>query len=62
MVRNNVTLLTGDDLYLFDEGSDCRFYEKRGYYFLSVEGNTGSTSPFGRLFRSGWCPSRDVGQ
>lgn len=41
-VRQDVTLLTDDDLYLFNEGSYNRLYEKLGAHPLSVDGTEGT--------------------
>ena len=41
-VRHDITLLTGDDLYLFNEGSHIRLYEKLGAHTLTVDGANGT--------------------
>jgi 1,4-alpha-glucan branching enzyme len=41
-VRHDVSLLTDDDLYLFNEGSHFRLYEKLGAHPVEVEGVAGS--------------------
>ena len=38
----DVTLLTEDDLYLFNEGSHVRLYEKLGAHPLDVRGTAGT--------------------
>lgn len=38
----DVTLLTGDDLFLFNEGSHYRLYEKLGSHALTINGVEGS--------------------
>jgi 1,4-alpha-glucan branching enzyme len=37
------SLLTGDDIYLFNEGSHVRLYEKMGAHLCSVDGRAGAT-------------------
>jgi 1,4-alpha-glucan branching enzyme len=41
-VLSEVTLLTEDDLYLFNEGSHFRLYEKLGAHLLNVDGQPGA--------------------
>jgi 1,4-alpha-glucan branching enzyme len=41
-VRYDVSLLTDDDLYLFNEGSHFRLYDKLGAHLLEVEGGPGA--------------------
>jgi 1,4-alpha-glucan branching enzyme len=41
-VGSGVTLLTGDDLHLFNEGSHFRLYQKLGAHPLTVEGVEGT--------------------
>jgi len=41
-VLSEVTLLTEDDLYLFNEGSHFRLYEKLGAHLLNVGGQPGA--------------------
>jgi len=41
-VSSEVTLLTEDDLYLFNEGSNYRLYEKLGSHLLTVNGQEGT--------------------
>jgi 1,4-alpha-glucan branching enzyme len=41
-VRYDVSLLTNDDLYLFNEGSHYRLYEKLGAHPLAVDGREGT--------------------
>jgi len=66
-VRYDVTLLTDDDLYLFNEGSWLRAYEKlgahvvqsgdeRGVYFAVWAPNARSVSVIGDF--NGWTPDR----
>ena len=40
-VRHDVTLLTEDDLHLFNEGSHFRLYEKLGSHMVEVKGQQG---------------------
>ncbi|MDP2931839.1 MAG: 1,4-alpha-glucan branching protein GlgB [Chloroflexota bacterium] len=40
-VRYDITLLTDDDIYLFNEGSHFRLYEKMGAHPLTVDGTEG---------------------
>ncbi|MBN2187756.1 MAG: hypothetical protein JW732_09985, partial [Dehalococcoidia bacterium] len=42
MVSYDVTLLSDDDLYLFNEGSHYRLYEKLGAHTTSVGGVEGT--------------------
>ena len=37
-----MNVLTADDLYLFNEGSHCRLYEKLGAHPMTVEGLAGT--------------------
>ena len=41
-VSSGVTLLTEDDLYLFNEGSHFRLYEKLGAHPLAIDGQEGT--------------------
>ena len=41
-LRHNVSLLTPDDLHLFNEGSHTRLYEKLGAHIMTIEGATGT--------------------
>jgi 1,4-alpha-glucan branching enzyme len=41
-VRYDVSLLTEDDLYMFNEGSHFRLYEKMGAHLLKVNGTQGA--------------------
>jgi 1,4-alpha-glucan branching enzyme len=41
-VRYNVSLLTEDDLYIFNEGNHFRLYEKLGAHVLKVNGSEGA--------------------
>jgi 1,4-alpha-glucan branching enzyme len=41
-LRHDVSLLTDDDLYLFNEGSHFRLYEKLGAHPITVEGAEGT--------------------
>ncbi len=41
-VRYDVSLLTDDDLYLFNEGTHCRLYEKLGAYTMVADGVKGT--------------------
>jgi 1,4-alpha-glucan branching enzyme len=53
-VRYDVSLLTDNDLYLFNEGSHYRLYEKLGSHLMSPGGDAGTTF-------SVWAPNaRDV--
>jgi 1,4-alpha-glucan branching enzyme len=42
VVVHDVSLLTDDDLYLFNEGSHCRLYEKLGAHLLEEKGKQGT--------------------
>lgn len=42
MIRYDLSLLTGDDLYLFNEGSHCRLYETMGAHPLKADGVDGT--------------------
>jgi 1,4-alpha-glucan branching enzyme len=68
-VRYDVSLLTEDDLYLFNEGSHFRLYEKLGAHPLAVDGGAGTyfavwapdaevVSVMGEF--NGWAPGRDL--
>ncbi|OGO31262.1 MAG: 1,4-alpha-glucan branching enzyme [Chloroflexi bacterium RBG_16_56_11] len=53
-VRHDVSLLSGDDIYLFNEGSHYRLYEKLGAHPLTADGIRG-------MYFAVWAPSaRDV--
>ncbi|MCJ7791653.1 MAG: 1,4-alpha-glucan branching enzyme, partial [Dehalococcoidia bacterium] len=41
-MSSKVTLLTEDDLYLFNEGSHFRLYEKLGAHLLTTDGQEGT--------------------
>ena len=41
-MRYDVTLLSDQDLYLFNEGNHYRLYEKLGSHFLTVDGQEGT--------------------
>lgn len=41
-VRYDISLLTDDDLYLFNEGSHCRLYDKLGSHLLTLDGIKGT--------------------
>jgi len=41
-VSSEVTLLTKDDIYLFNEGSHYRLYEKLGSHLLTIDGQDGT--------------------
>ena len=41
-VRDDFSLLTDDDLYLFNEGSHLRLYEKLGSHPVTVDGIDGT--------------------
>ncbi|MBI4297764.1 MAG: 1,4-alpha-glucan branching protein GlgB [Chloroflexi bacterium] len=49
-MRYDITLLTDDDLYLFNEGSHCRLYEKLGAHPMKVDGAPGT-------YFSVWAPN-----
>ncbi len=51
-VWENVSLLTDDDLYLFNEGSHFRLYEKLGAHLLTREGKEG-------VYFAIWAPNAD---
>jgi 1,4-alpha-glucan branching enzyme len=51
-VRYDVSLLTADDLYLFNEGSHFRLYEKLGSHVISVDGVEG-------VFFAVWAPDAE---
>src|SRR5687767_12348047 len=40
-VRHDFTLLTEDDLHLFNEGTHFRLYEKLGSHIVEVDGRKG---------------------
>src|SRR4030042_982276 len=42
LVNHDVTRLTDDDLYLFNEGSHYRLYEKLGAHHLSIDSVDGT--------------------
>ncbi|MEX2430711.1 MAG: 1,4-alpha-glucan branching enzyme, partial [Dehalococcoidia bacterium] len=42
LVRHDVSLLSADDLYLFNEGSHFRLYEKLGAHSMIVDGASGT--------------------
>src|SRR5512143_1568262 len=41
-VRYDISRLTDDDLYLFNEGTHYRLYEKLGSHVMEVDGVTGT--------------------
>ena len=41
-VRYDVGLLTDDDLYLFNQGSHFRLYDKLGAHLMTVDGRVGT--------------------
>ena len=41
-VRYNMSVLGNDDLFLFNEGSHCRLYDKLGAHLLTVDGAIGT--------------------
>ncbi len=41
-IRYDISLLTADDLYLFNEGNHFRLYDKLGAHILEPEGQTGT--------------------
>ncbi len=41
-IRYDVSLLTAEDLYLFNEGSHYRIYEKMGAHLMEVKGTQGT--------------------
>ena len=41
-VRYDVSLLTADDLYLFNEGNHFRLYDKLGAHIMEADGQTGT--------------------
>jgi 1,4-alpha-glucan branching enzyme len=41
-IRNAVSLITQDDLYLFNEGSHFRLYDKMGAHPLTIDGKQGT--------------------
>jgi 1,4-alpha-glucan branching enzyme len=41
-VRHDISLITQDDLYLFNEGSHFRLYDKMGAHPLNIEGEQGT--------------------
>ena len=41
------TLLTEDDLYLFNEGTHTRLQDKMGAHLMTVDGTPGRCSPCG---------------
>ncbi|MBI3003379.1 MAG: 1,4-alpha-glucan branching protein GlgB [candidate division NC10 bacterium] len=51
-VRHDVSLLTDDDLFLFNEGSHYRLYEKLGAHPMTVEGKEGT-------FFAVWAPDAE---
>jgi 1,4-alpha-glucan branching enzyme len=42
LVRYDITLLSDDDLHLFNEGSHCRLYEKLGSHIITTEDDKGT--------------------
>ena len=51
-VQYNVSLLTDDDVYLFNEGSHFRLYEKLGAHTLSIDNEQGT-------YCAVWAPNAD---
>jgi 1,4-alpha-glucan branching enzyme len=51
-MRYDVSLLTSDDLYLFNEGNHFRLWEKLGAHVITVEGQAGAVF-------SVWAPDAD---
>ena len=51
-VPSSVTLLTEDDLYLFNEGNHFRLYEKMGAHLLTIDGVAGA-------YFAVWAPNAD---
>lgn len=51
-MHNNISLLTDDDLYLFNEGTHHRLYEKLGAHRLSSQGEEGT-------FFAVWAPNAE---
>ena len=41
-IRHDVTLLTSEDLHLFNEGNHCRSYRKLGAHSLVADGEPGT--------------------
>jgi len=41
-VDRDVSLLSEDDIYMFNEGSHFRLYEKLGAHFITVKGREGT--------------------
>jgi 1,4-alpha-glucan branching enzyme len=41
-IRYDISLLTADDLYLFNEGNHFRLYNKLGAHVLEHEGQNGT--------------------
>ena len=54
-VRYDVSLLTAEDFYLFNEGSHYRIYEKMGAHLVESKGTKGTVfsvwAPNARRFR-----------
>ena len=48
MENDKVTLLSDEDLYLFNEGTHFRLYEKLGAHQITVNGHRGHILGFGR--------------
>jgi len=48
-VRYDITLLSNDDLYLFNEGSHYQLYRKLGAHPMSADGEEGTTLRCGFL-------------
>ena len=40
-VRYDVSMLSDDDIYLFNEGSHYRLYQKLGAHFRNIDGQDG---------------------
>ena len=51
-VRFDVSLLTDNDLHLFNEGSHFRLYEKLGSHPLTIDGRSGT-------YFAVWAPDAD---
>ena len=42
LVRNNVSLLSEEDIYLFNEGSHCKLYNKLGSHIITIDEEKGT--------------------
>ena len=52
MMRYDVTLLTDDDLHLFNEGTHYRLYEKLGSHLMKSDSEEGA-------YFAVWAPNAD---